>query len=180
MAKLKAGKIERHNHYVYNSPDTMVTPEMVLNQVEKYNQNDVKGHLYGAIIASLRDYIRDKRKGKYGEYHLGFCAHYVGDLSQPLHNTAYDSFNWKYHQKIDGIVNDEVLENLDKIKVYPITIDSEEALAKEIARIANLAKELGYKIGAEDRLLTKEEAYTQISQSASLFGAILVYVGKTE
>lgn len=178
MAKLKAGNIESHNHYVYNSPDTTVTPEMVLNQVEKYNQEDRKGHLYGAIIASLRDYIRDRRKGKYGEYHLGFCAHYVGDLSQPLHNTAYNTFNWKYHTKIDGIINDEVLANVDKIKVYPITIDSEAALAKEIARIANLAKELGYRIEAEDRFLTKEEAYRQISHSASLFKAILDYLGK--
>jgi len=65
MAKLKAGDIERHNHYVNNSPETVVTPEMVLDQSRKYNQIDKSGHLYGAIIASLKDYIKDKKGGKY-------------------------------------------------------------------------------------------------------------------
>ena len=178
MAKLKAGGIESHNHYVNNPKGTVVTSEMVLGQVAKYNQIDEKGHLYGAIIASVRDYIRDKHKGKYGEYHLGFCAHYVGDLSQPLHNTLHNAFNRKHHQTIDGIINDEVLDNPQRIKLYPITITSEEALASEIARIANLSMKLGYQIEAEDRLLTKEEAYTQISHSASLFKAILEFVQK--
>ena len=177
MAKLKAGDIERHNHYVNNSPDTKVTPEMVLDQSRKYNQIDKSGHLYGAIIASLRDYIKDKKGGKYAEYHLAFCAHYVGDLSQPLHNTAYDTFNWMHHKEIDGIINDEVLENLDKIKIYPIDVESEEELAREIA---NDAKELGYKLEEENRPLTKEEAYRQISRGASLFRAILDYVSKLD
>ena len=39
-------------------------------------------------------------------------------------------------------------------------------------------RKLGYQIEAEDRLLTKEEAYTQISHSASLFKAILEFVKK--
>jgi len=180
MAKLKAGDIERHNHYVNNSPDTVVTPEMVLDQIRKYNQIDKSGHLYGAIITSLRDYIKDKKGGKYAEYHLAFCAHYVSDLSQPLHNTAYDTFNWRHHKEIDGIINDEVLDNLDRIKIYPIKIESEEDLAREIAKIANDAKELGYKLEEENRLLTKDEAYKQISRSASPFRAILVYLGKLE
>ncbi|MGD9322114.1 MAG: hypothetical protein PVH99_19220 [Desulfobacteraceae bacterium] len=176
MAKLKAGDSESHNHYsLSNPPGRMVTSALVMGQVEKYNQVDKGGHLYGAIIASVRDYIRDKRMGRYGEYHLAFCAHYVGDLSQPLHNTLYNAFNQKYHVRIDGIINDEVLENFPKIKIYPITIKSEKDLAKEIARIANLSRGLGYKIESEDRLLTKQEAYTQISHSASLFKAILQY-----
>jgi hypothetical protein len=35
----------------------------------------------------------------------------------------------------------------------------EEELAKKIAPIANLSLKLGYKMKAEDRLLTREEAY---------------------
>ena len=176
MAKLKAGDKESHNHYcLSNPPDRMVTSELIMEQVERYNQVDEGGHLYGAIIASVRDYITVKRMGKYAEYHLAFCAHYVGDLSQPLHNTLYNAFNQKYHVKIDGIINHEVLENFHKIKIYPITIESEKDLAKEIARIANLSRALGYKIESEDRLLTKQEAYVQISHSASLFKAILQY-----
>ena len=177
MAKLKAGEIESDNHYVNNPLDTTVTPEMVLRQTKRYNRIDERGHLYGAIIASLRDYEKDKAAGKYGEYHMGFCAHYVGDLSQPLHNTVYDTYNRTCHRKTDGIINDEVLDNLQKIKLYPITIRSEKDLAREIARIANLSIALAKRLEAENRLITKKEAYRQISHSASLLRAILQYAG---
>ena len=181
MAKLKAGKIENLNHSVKNHRGTTVTPEMVLQQIKKYNQTkDFMGHLYGAIIASVRDYLKTKNTGKYGEYHLAFCAHYVGDLSQPLHNTLYNSYNRKNHKTTDGIINDEVLDNIDKIKIYPIEIESEKDFADEIARIANLSLAQGYQIQAEKRLLTKQEAYEQISHSASLFRAILRYVEKID
>jgi len=179
MAKLKAGSVEERNHYVNNPRGTTVTPEMVLKQTKKYNsKTDIMGHLYGAIIASVRDYLKAKDEGKYGEYYLAFCAHYVGDLSQPLHNTLYNSYNRKYHQTTDGIINDEVLDNIDRIKIYPIKIESEKDLANEIARIANLSLKKGYQIQDEKRLLTKDEAYEQISHSASLFKAILRYIEK--
>ena len=178
MAKLKAGAVEAHNHYCNQPRGTVVTSKTVLRQVGRYNQVDEAGHLYGAIIASLRDYAKDKREGKYGEYHLAFSGHYISDLSQPLHNTLYNSFNEKHHVGVDGIVNDEILSNPDKIKIYPIIITSEEELAEEIARIANLSLRLGYKLEDENRLLTKEEAYMQISHSASLFKAVLRFIGK--
>jgi hypothetical protein len=181
MAKLKAGKIEELNHYASNPKGTSVTLEMVFQQVKKYNKtNDPKGHMYGAIIASVRDYLKNKKEGKYGEYHLAFCAHYIGDLSQPLHNTLYNTYNRKYHKITDGIINDEVLNNIDKIKIYPMKIESEKDLANEIARIANLSIKKGYQIEDEKRLLTKEEAYEQISHSVSLFRAILKYVGNVD
>lgn len=176
MIRLKMGNKEGHNHFVNNSHGTTVTSEMVMDQVPKYNQIDFHGHLYGAIIASLRDYRRDTKEGKYAEYHLAFCAHYVADLSQPLHNIEHDAFNKTYHRDIDGVINEEVLGNLGTIRIYPIRIDSEESLAKEVARIANLALALGYKLEDENRILTKEEAYGQIGHSTSLFKAILVYV----
>ena len=181
MAKLKTGRKERFNHYVNNSRRITVTPEIVLQQVEYYNEpTNIMGNLYGAIIASLRDYLKARDEGKYGAYHLAFCAHYVGDLSQPLHNTLYNSYNRKNHGTTDGIINDEVLDNIDKIKIYHIKIKSEEDLANEIARIANLSIEKGYQIQDEKRSLTKEEAYEQISHSASLFKAILRYVEKVD
>jgi hypothetical protein len=74
------------------------------------NQIDRSGHLYGAIIASVRDYIELKKKGRYAEYHLAYAAHYSGDLSQPLHHTLYEDFNRRYHSKMDGIVNDDVID----------------------------------------------------------------------
>lgn len=179
ITKIKAGDVEKKNHYVNNPQGMVVTPEMVLNQVTLYNNpNDEKGHLYGAIIQSIREYRTTTKTGKYAEYHLAFCAHYVGDLSQPLHNTLYNSYNRKYHTKTDGTINDEILDNLSKIEIYPIAIHSEKDLAKEVARIANLSMSLGYKLEREGRLLSKEEAYQQISHSASLFKAILRWLGK--
>jgi hypothetical protein len=181
MSKLKAGNVEKQNHYVNNPRETTVTPDMVFQQINEYNKtNDLRGHLYGAIIASVRDYLKARDEGKYGEYHLAFCSHYVGDLSQPLHNTVYNLYNRRNHKTIDGIINDEVLDNLDKIKIYPIKIESEKDLANEVARIANLSLKKGYQIQDEKRLLTKEEAYKQISHSASLFKAILEYVKKVD
>ena len=178
MAKEKVGRREMHNHYVQNPKGTVIDPEMVLKQVEKYDQIDPGGHLYGAIIASLRDYIELTKSQGYGDYHLGFCAHYVGDLSQPLHHTPYNAYNRAYHLTIDGIINDEILDNLDKIKLYPIALNSERDLANEIARISNISLKLGYRIEHERRLLTKAEAYEQLGHSVSLFKAILKYAEK--
>ena len=176
MIRVKLGSKEGDNHFVNNPRGTTITPDMVMGQVKKYNTEDPAGHLYGAIIASVQAYLKDKKEGKYAEYHLAFCAHYVGDLSQPLHNIEHDIFNKIHHRDIDGIINEEILDHLDKIKIYPIRIDSEEAIAKEIARIANLSITRGYKLEDENRILTKEEAYEQIGHSVSLFKAILEYV----
>jgi hypothetical protein len=176
VAKIKMGDNEGHNHFVNNPRGTVVTPEMVLAQVERYNQKDPVGHLYGAIVASVRDYIEAKKRGRYAEYHLAYCAHYIGDLSQPLHSILYSDYNKKNHTKTDGVINDGILDNLEAIKVYPIEVNSEEDLAKEIARIANLSMALGYKLEDEGRLLSREEAYQQIGHSGSLMKAVLAYV----
>jgi hypothetical protein len=176
IAKVKAGDKEARNHYSDNPPGTTITPKMILDQVERYDvPGDEKGHLYGAIVASLRDYRSAKATGEYGEYYLAYCAHYVGDLSMPLHNTLYDSFNRQHHAPMDGIVEDEVLGHLERIRIYPIEIRSEDGLVKEIARIANLSMRLGYQLEKENRPLTKQEAYIQLGHSASLLKAILDY-----
>ena len=130
VAKLKMGDKEGHNHFVNNPRGTVVTPEMILAQVERYNQKDPDGHLYGAIVASVRDYIEAKKRGRYAEYHLAYCAHYIGDLSQPLHSILYSDYNKRNHGKTDGVINDGILDNLEAIKVYPIEIKTEEDLAK--------------------------------------------------
>jgi hypothetical protein len=175
IAKVKAGHIEIDNHYANNVPDTVVTPKMILDQVARNNKIEETGHLYGAIVASLREYISEKRAAEYAEYQMAYCVHYVGDLSVPLHNTLRDSFNKKNHGTIDGTVNDEVLGNLEQIRIYPIRIKSEEDLVNEIVRIANISLKLGYQLETEDRILTKQEAYTQLGHSASLLKAILDY-----
>lgn len=179
IAKIKAGAVEKRNHYVNNPPDTVVSAEMVLNQVDRYNNSsDLTGHLYGAILGSIREYRTTTQTGKYAEYHLAYCAHYVGDLSQPLHNTLYNNYNRKNHTDTDGVINDEVLDNLSKIKIYPIDIQSEEDLAREVARIATMSLKLGYQLEKEGRMLSRQEAYQQIGHSASLFRGILRWLGK--
>ncbi len=176
MIKLKAGLKERLNHFVNNRKGSFIDAEMVKKQVKRYDRFSVKGHLYGAIIASVRDYIKDKSEGKYGEYHLALCAHYIGDLSQPLHNLEYNDFNKKFHRKTDGIINDGILGNYRNINIYPIILNSEEDLINEVVRIANLSITVGERLEKENRLITREEAYGQISHSASLFRGVLGYV----
>ncbi len=147
IAKIKAGDKEVRNHSCKNPPDTVITPQMIFDQVAKYDdKRDEKGHLYGAIVASLRNYKSAKASGKYNEYHLAYCVHYVGDLSMPLHNTLYNSFNRRHHSPMDGTVEKKVLDHLDRIKIYPIKIQSEDDLVKEVARIANLSMKFGYQL----------------------------------
>jgi len=184
ITKIKAGDIEALNHYFENSNSVAVTPEMVLEQAERYNDpNDREGHLYGAIIASFREYKKTTITGKYAEYHIAFCAHYIGDLSQPLHNIPRDNFNTLHHVKNDGIVEDEVLKNISRIEknMYPIILRPaylEEDLSEEIARIASISRLLGQKLKKGNMDLSKEEAYRQLGHSASLLRAVLKYLGK--
>lgn len=179
VARIKAGNLESYNHF-FNNPESLdVTLEMVFTQAARYDDpKDRAGHLYGAIIASLRKYLKYSKQGGYAEAHMAYCAHYIGDLSQPLHHIPFDLFNRKHHSANDGIVNRDVLRNLDKIKkqMHPVTLRPdtfEQDLAKEISRIANQARNLAAKLKKQDRDMSKEEAYRQLGQSASLLRAIL-------
>ena len=184
LAKIKAGNIEEYNHWYNNNAEAEVTVRMVMDQVERYNQRnrllDSEGHVYGAIIASLRAYDKTVQSGKYPQYHLDYCAHYIGDLSQPLHNIPYDDYNKTWHSATDGVVENTVWNEMDKItaQMYEIRLSAEDFeadLAREIARIANLSRRLGYRLRAENRTMTKEEACGQLGHSASLLKAVLIH-----
>jgi hypothetical protein len=186
IAKVKAGDLESYNHWFNNSRGIVITPQVVMNQISRYNKSgpkDAEGHLYGAILAALREYARSIDSGKYGEYHLVYAAHYLGDLSNPLHNTPYDDFNRKHHSANDGIVEKTILEHPERItsRMYAITLrdDRFEAdLSREIARIANLSRGLGYTLRKQNRDMTPDEAYTQLGHSASLLRAVLKHFKK--
>jgi hypothetical protein len=186
MTKIKAGAIEEKNHYFDNDKNVEVTTHTVLGQADRYNDpTDEEGHLYGAIISSLREFRSTKSVGKYAEYHMAFAVHYIGDLSQPLHNISYDSFNKAHHSINDGIVEGEVLDKMSEIQknMYEISLrpsQFEEDLAKEIARIANISRVLGLKLRAENRDMTQKEAYVQLGHSASLLKAVLKGIGKSD
>ena len=173
--------IEEKNHYFNNNAQKEVDEAMVLEQAARYNKTgDAEGHLYGAIIGAVRAYKEESASGKYAEYPLVFCAHYIGDLSMPLHNTEYDDFNKKRHTVNDGIIESSVRNNIGYIQrnMSEITIENESDLAREIAKVANTARRLGIKIRKENRNMTGEEAYIQVSQSSSLLKAVLNYVRK--
>ncbi|UFS72423.1 hypothetical protein LPW11_09560 [Geomonas sp. RF6] len=181
IAKEKAGYREQYNHYCDLPLEKTVTPDMVLAQASLYNDpKDAMGHLYGAIIGAVREYrkARQTDPGKYSEYHLAYVAHYLADLSQPLHNVVYDEFNIKWHKYCDGIIEAEALENVDEIRkrMYDVVIDPadlETDLAREVARVANESRRLARVLTKEQRPLTREEAYRQLGHSASVLKALL-------
>lgn len=197
MAKEKSGGHEEGNHYRNNAKGVVVTPDMVLDQVRDYNCrcND-EGHLYGAIVASIDQYRDRKSDGKYYRYPLGFAAHYIGDLSMPLHNTEYDLFNRTNHSANDGVVEGSDDEPID-VKVARIARQIEKrlkglpplqlpaakeglakfnlALAKEIAEIANSSIALGNAMqesNPQRARMTEDEAYRRLALSARLLKAV--------
>jgi len=179
VTKVKAGAIEDKNHFFNNDRNAEVTAKVVMGQVDRYNHaQDEEGHLYGAIVAALREFQSARSAGQYAEYHMAFAVHYIGDLSQPLHNISHDRFNKSHHAANDGLVDGEVMDHLSEIqkKMYEIHLRPdhfEEDLVKEIARIANLSHLLGLKLRAENRDMTRGEAYVQLGHSASLVKAVL-------
>ena len=177
MAKVKAGPLEQHNHYTNNPAGATVTAADVLAQVPRYDTVDAGGHLYGSVLAEVRAYRAERARGKYGEYHLAFAAHYLGDLSMPLHNTEYNAFNRKNHAAVDAIVDAVALGHVERIRIDPVEIRSEDDLASQVARLASLSQALGRRLEAEGRLPTPQEAYEQLGRSASILRGVLLHVG---
>ena len=196
MAKEKSGGHEEGNHYCNNAKGVVVTPDMVLDQVRNYNcRCSGEGHLYGAIVASLNQYSERKNIGKYGRYPLGYAAHYIGDLSMPLHNTEYNLLNRNYHYANDGVVEGSDDEPMDaKVsriaqqigksmkELSPLQLPSakdgmmqfNQALAKKIAEIANSSSALGYAMqesNPQRTKMTEDEAYRRLALSAQLLKA---------
>ena len=185
VAKIKAGTIEERNHYFSNDKNAEVSPKTVLDQADRYNDpNDSEGHLYGAIISSIRGFRIAKSTGKDAEYYMAYTVHYIGDFSQPLHNIPFDSFNKAHHSANDNIAEGvmdkigEMQKNMYEINLRPDHF--EEDLAKEIAKIANISRLLGIKLRTENRDMTSNEAYVQLGHSASLLKAVLEAISKSD
>jgi len=196
MAKEKAGEIEAGNHYNNTPKGVKITPGMVLDQVSDYNKpGDTDGHLYGAIVASINDYLIMGSDSKYALYHLGYAAHYIGDLSMPFHNIAFNAFNEANHYTNDGVVEitgpedettdakvarlaGEIQKRMSKLSPLQLSTDIRgfyKELAVHIADIANKASALGYAIQETNpprTPLDKEEVYTLLAQSAQLLKAV--------
>ena len=179
IAKERAGDKERYNHYCdLEDNDTVSVNLPIVQSYLTNNPRDKKGHLYGAIISSIREYRQPTPKTKYKEYSLAYLAHYVGDLSQPLHNYKYDEFNQKHHNTNDGIVEQDFDKLAPIIKKYMVPVhfhreNFERDVSREVARVANLSHSLAMRLRKENRDMTREEAYRQLALSASLLQGIL-------
>ncbi|MGD0586924.1 MAG: hypothetical protein ABSA86_14320 [Oryzomonas sp.] len=196
MSKAKSGGHEECNHYRNNAKGVKVTADMVLDQVRDYDSrcND-KGHLYGAIIAALTQYREYKNNGRYARYPLGFAAHYIGDLSMPLHNTDYNDFNKAYHRANDGVVEGgedeatdakvaritaEIRKRMARRPAYQLPRANDDVmkfnreLAKKIAEIANKSIALGYAMQdakPQKTIMSADDAFGQLAESAALLKA---------
>lgn len=195
IAKEKAGEIETGNHFNNTPKGTVVTPEMVLSQFTDYNRpGDVDGHLYGAILAAIDDYTAKVSDSKYALYPFGYAMHYIGDLSMPFHNIAYESFNKSNHSVNDGAVEitgpkneptdakvarlaAEIQRRMSRVPPFHLATDDRNFyrnVAIHISDIANKSSALGYAMAdasPQRTLLTEEEAYTQLALSAQLLKA---------
>lgn len=186
VAKLKCGDKEGQNHYFNNPQQEKITPELVKAQVSRYdNSDDPEGHLYGAIIASLKSYIYFAQQGKFADYNLAYCFHYIGDLSNPLHNSPYDAFNKARHKDFDGVVEKKALlsEKLVRTNMVPMRISAqnwEHDLSVHISTIANATIQLDRKIRSENRSISEQEAWKQLGLSASLCKAVLDFLSASD
>ena len=193
-------------HWHDAAPNTVVTPDYidqyqitVGNYVKvgareskpiKIRVPDHAGVLYWEIVE-----LYQKMKGKTGweyDYYLFNVAHYVGDLSQPLHNYPYGNEpasdgkiyseigTWakENHRAFDDILEssfplDKKTEKAFESWIVIPSIKSPDDLKKEISRVANASIALANRCYSEKRTISKEEALRQIAKSVSLLKGII-------
>ncbi len=196
-------------HYHDAAPDTEVTPEYIdkfkiketmVNIDEKNYRLEIPhptGVLYWKIV-ELYNKMKSLDKSKIDnalayEYYLFSIAHFIGDLSQPLHNFPYGnkqasdgkvyakegSFNKEYHLKFDEAFSNYLskypnINNKIDRALRQIQLNSTEDIKKEISEIANSAIKIANKCFNENRLPSEEELIHQISLSISLLKAIII------
>ncbi len=198
-------------HYHNASPDTIVTPEyidkyrveeiniFIDNRVFKIKVPHQAGVLYWKIVdiyekmKSLDRSIPDNQL--IYEYYLANIAHYIGDLSQPLHNFPHGdnpasdgkiypkeaNFNAQNHVKFDEaftfyFASDKEVDSKINARIKQIKISSIEDLKKEISIIANSAIEIARKCYKENRMLQEDEVINQIALSISLLRALIISI----
>lgn len=194
-------------HYHDAAPGTVVTPEYIdkfriEDKVVAVDGKDFhlripdsKGVLYQRIV-ELYEKMKSLDKSNPDnalayEYYLFSIAHYIGDLSQPLHNFPYGDkpasdgkvyreegkFNREKHLKFDEaftkqlIISRDIDVKVDK-NVRELKLDSVIDLKREISEVANSAIKIANQCYKENRLPNEEELIKQISQSISLLRAV--------
>jgi hypothetical protein len=193
-------------HWHNASPNTIVTPDYIdqyqitegmyvkLGAPEskqiKIRVPNSSGVLYWKIL-ELYQKMRGKKGWEY-DYHLINIAHYVGDLSQPLHNFPYASepasdgksypeiglWAKEHHGEFDAALDSHLPLKGNENEIFQtmitsIQITSLEDLKREISKIANSSITLANKCYSEKRPITNDEALRQVAMSVSLLNAII-------
>ena len=198
-------------HWHDAAPNTSVTPDYIdLYQITegmyvksgvpeskpiKVKVPDPSGVLCWKILE-----LYQKMKGKTGwqyDYYLTNIAHYVGDLSQPLHNFPYGSepasdgkpypgiglWAKEHHSQFDSVLDSYLpLEGKEKevfqTMIPPVEIMTVDDLKKEISNTANSSIHLANRCYSENRIITNDEALRQIARSVSMLRSIAKNNGK--
>lgn len=190
-------------HMHYAAPDLKVTPEYI----EKFKIETIRYKLISGMevrlrvpdsagvlyweICNLYNKVSEARGWRY-RYYLFNIAHFIADLSQPLHNYPWGTLPaadgrvyreagaWSkdHHRAFDKILDkwlppDTETEEMLKGELQEFHVESEADLKREICRIANSSIGLANRCYAENRQMTKEEAVRQISMSISLIKAVM-------
>jgi hypothetical protein len=193
-------------HWHNPAPDAVVTAEYI----ERFGVSSevfVKQDAYRAYSLSIKVpdpagvlywkicdlYGAMKGAGRWEhEYYLTVIAHYVGDLSQPLHNfpsgriPAADGRSYpdvgiwakSAHLSFDMALDPYLPLQAEEDRAIIDTasrpaVNSMTDLKREIARIANASLALANACYREKRGLTKKEALTQAAMSINLLKAVI-------
>lgn len=193
-------------HWHDAAPSTIVTPDYidqyqttVVEYVKagacesrpiKIKVPDHAGVLYWKILE-----LYQQMKGKTGweyDYYLFNIAHYVGDLSQPLHNFPYGNepasdgkiyseigvWSKENHRAFDDILESsfpldpKADRTFDSWIAVP-SIRSVDDLKREISSVANHSIALAKRCYSERRIITKDEALKQVAMSVALLKGII-------
>jgi hypothetical protein len=185
-AYVDAYTVEKHSVKLYGDtvkPSTVLVPHKA-------------GVLYWKIVSLYQLMKQPKYPGDY-EYALMNIAHFIGDLSQPLHNfphgidpasdgTVYEKeggWSLEKHAEFDDRLDPPALTNEDREylrgKVAPMTITGVEDLKQKIADLANRSIALANACYADGkRVMTKQEALGQVALSVSLLKAVIASTGQ--
>lgn len=193
-------------HWHNASPNTIVTPDYIdqyqiaegmyvkLSSPEskpiKLKVPDPSGVLYWKIV-ELYQWIKMTKDLEH-DYYLINIAHYIGDLSQPLHNFPYEDKpasdgkaypeigfwatenHWEFDMALDSYLPlDRKTRKVFQTMITQVKITSINDLKKEISKIANSSIALANKCYSEKRVITKNEALRQVAMSVSLLKAII-------
>lgn len=161
------------------------------------NIPDQSGVLYWKIL-DLYQRMKGEKGWKYN-YYLINIAHYVGDLSQPLHNFPYGdlpasdgnsypevgAWSRENHGVFDLAIDHYLPLNGEQKEAFQnmataIQISNVDDLKAEICKVANASISLANRCYAEKRNMTKDEALKQVALSVCLLKGIIESTRRTE